>query len=450
MARVDQRADEVLAAVFKEAQTGRATGPGDKPAGRGEVRAEHAIEENHFAVGKRSGVGAREHVVGHAVGGGHRALDKDEPVSAGRTAGLDVVAAAQRARFTAVEIRDPAAPDEIDVAFDVAVGEINRAVDQQGILIAGEVAVAHEAARAVRAQRLGLGTADGRAVAEGKALEREVVRVDSDHGSIVAGVEIGVVGVGDDRLAAVFAAQRDEWTVPQQENLVVGAIAEIDQDGLRIVHRHKVERALHAREVTRAIGGHREAARAGGGPGGLRRKTPGARTDAGKRRAGSVAQRLALDRHAIGLAVGEHRGAQRNNRGIPGDDHRSVVVNRAADRARLRGRREVDRINHSAAGVGHNDATGGADRGHRVEGHPERCVDAHAGSGVGGKQRAHAERSEQARRNEANYGRAENEPAEKTGGKHRGWRLNRVSVDVARRSRDRPWERKKGRVRDPP
>src|ERR1019366_4770301 len=92
---------------------------------------------------------------------------------AGAVARLDQVAVVDGVDVAAVKIDRSVPPDKIDVALDVAVVEINAAVDAQRVLKADEIAVADDAAIGTHIQRLGLRAALGRGVVEPEVLQFE-------------------------------------------------------------------------------------------------------------------------------------------------------------------------------------------------------------------------------------------------------------------------------------
>ena len=227
------------------------------------------------------------------------------------------------------------------------VSGVGGAVDEEGVLVAAEVAVVHHAALGVHAQGLGLGAAVGGGVVKGEVVEADVVGGDvEERAGVGGGVEIAVVRVGDDGAFAVLAAEGEVVLRGDADDLLIGAIADVDVALRGVVGGDQVDRALDGAEVAASVGGDGEIGRGGGGRGGSGGEAP----DDWFGDARVAGEDGGVDGDVVGRVVGQHAGAGEDGGGVAGDDDGQGVVERAADGAGVRDG-EVEGFDEGAAGV---------------------------------------------------------------------------------------------------
>src|SRR6185436_908113 len=116
----------------------------EPPAFPRDVRAHRTIEEDHLAEWPRvrdlrPWVDAREKHVRNAVDRREPAIDIDVSLRALPVSDLRIVARGERLQFAALKKTRAATPHEIDVTLDEAVGDEQRAIPEQGVLVARQV-----------------------------------------------------------------------------------------------------------------------------------------------------------------------------------------------------------------------------------------------------------------------------------------------------------------------
>ncbi len=157
----------------------------------------------------------------------------------------------------------------------------------------------------------------------------EVGRVHAEHRSKQTGdppVEVIVVCVLDDRTIPALPSNSNE-RLPRIHiyDLGVGAFANLDDDALRVVCRHEINRTLNRAEVPLAVGVHDESCRFRGRPGGSGREAPRLRApDTAKRTRVNAVEHATVNEDVVRLPVLEN-AVQVDRGGMASGDHRVVI-----------------------------------------------------------------------------------------------------------------------------